>query len=102
MFEWMAWTLPVAVFFGCVVLMLAGMTAWELKSPTTLRKGFLPIATTRGDRLFIGLLLAAYVNLAFVALSERIGGWLGLADEPSVWVSFVASMALLALIMRKG
>ena len=56
MFEWMAWTLPVAVFFGCIVLMLVGMTVWEIKSPTVLRKGFLPIATTRGDRLFIGLL----------------------------------------------
>ena len=26
MFDWMAWTLPVAVFFGCIVLMLAGLT----------------------------------------------------------------------------
>ena len=66
MFEWMAWTLPVAVFFTCIVLMLVGMTVWELRSPTVLRKGFLPMATTRGDRLFIGLLAAAYVNLAFV------------------------------------
>ena len=24
MFEWMAWTLPVMVFFACIVLMLAG------------------------------------------------------------------------------
>jgi predicted small integral membrane protein len=102
MFEWMAWTLPVAVFFGCIVLMLVGMTVWELKSPTTLRKGFLPIATTRGDRLFIGLLLAAYVNLLFVGFSEQVGGWLGLENEPSVWISFVLSMALLALVMRKG
>src|SRR5829696_10161390 len=98
MFDWMVWTTPVAVFFSCIVLMLAGMTAWELKSPTTLRKGFLPIATTRGDRLFIGLLIAAYVNLAFVAFSERFGQWLGMADEPSVWVSFIASMVLLAAI----
>ena len=59
MFEWMAWTTPVAVFFVCIALMLAGMTVWEIKSPTVLRKGFLPIATTRGDRLFIGLLAAA-------------------------------------------
>ena len=26
MFEWMAWTLPVAVFFTCIALMLAVMT----------------------------------------------------------------------------
>src|SRR5215471_5957160 len=102
MFDWMAWTLPVAVFFTCVVLMLIGMTVWEIKSPTVMRKGFLPIATTRGDRLFIGLLVAAYINLLFVALSERMVTWFSLAEEPSVWISFVVSMAVLALIMRKG
>ena len=102
MFNWMAWTLPVAVFFISIVLMLIGMTVWELKSPTTLRKGFLPIATTRGDRLFIGLLSAAYVNLAFVALSGRMKGWLTMETEPSIWFGFVLSMVMLALIMRKG
>jgi predicted small integral membrane protein len=102
MFEWMAWTLPVAVFFTCIVLMLVGMTVWELKSPTVMRKGLLPIATTRGDRLFIGLLCAAYVNLAFVAVSEKMVGWFSLEQEPSIWFSFVASMAVLALVMRKG
>ncbi|WP_280153617.1 DUF2160 domain-containing protein [Piscinibacter sp. XHJ-5] len=102
MFEWMAWTLPVAVFFTCIVLMLVGMTVWEFKSPTVMRKGFLPIPTTRGDRLFIGLLTAAYVNLLFVALSERMVRWFSLSEEPSVWISFIVSMALLALIMRRG
>jgi predicted small integral membrane protein len=102
MFEWMAWTLPVAVFFISIVLMLIGMTVWELKSPTIERRGFLPIATTRGDRLFIGLLSAAWLNLAFVAVSERMIDWFGLESEPSIWISFGLSMALLALIMRKG
>ena len=102
MFNWMAWMLPVAVFFVCIVLMLIGMTVWEVKSPTVMRRGFLPIATTRGDRLFIGLLTAAYLNLLFVALSEKMVAWFSLADEPSVWIGFVVSMALLALVMRKG
>ena len=102
MFEWMAWTLPVAVFFCCIVLMLAGMTIWEVKSPTTSRRGWLPIATTRGDRLFIGLMAAAWVNLGFVGLSEKAMAWFNLEQEPSVWISLVASMLLLALIMRKG
>ena len=43
------------------------MTAWELASPTIERRGFLPMTTTRGDRLFIGLLGAAWIHL----------GWLG-------------------------
>ena len=102
MFNWMAWTLPVAVFFGCIVLMLIGMTVWELKSPTVERKGWLPITTTRGDRLFIGLLMAAYVNLLFVAFSERMVEWLHLDDEPSVWIGAAISLALLVLVMRKG
>ena len=102
MFEWMAWTTPVAVFFSCIVLMLMGMTVWELKSPTELRRGFLPLETTRGDRLFIGLLSAAYVNLIFVGVSGKLVGWLGLQSEPSIWISFVASMGLVVLIMRRG
>ena len=102
MFEWMAWTLPVAVFFSCIVLMLVGMTVWELKSPTVERKGFLPMRTTRGDRLFIGLLSAAYLNLAFVAISEKMVVWFGLEQEPSVWIGFVLSMLLLGAILRKG
>jgi predicted small integral membrane protein len=98
----MVWTTPVAVFFTCIVLMLAGMTVWEIKSPTTMRKGWLPISTTRGDRLFIGLLSAAYLNLAFIGLAGKFAEWFSLESEPSIWVSFVASMGLLALVMRKG
>ncbi|MBM3116222.1 DUF2160 domain-containing protein [Jeongeupia naejangsanensis] len=90
---WMMWTPEVAAFFGCIALMLVVMTVLEIRWPTIERKGWLPIATTRGDRLFIGLLLAAYVNLAWVGLS---------AEEASVWPGFGASMLLLGLVMWKG
>lgn len=102
MFDWMVWTLPVAVFFICIALMLVGMTIWEIRSPTTLRKGWLPIATTRGDRLFIGLLSAAYLNLIWVGLGEKMEELFSLEAEPSIWISFVASMLLVVLVMRKG
>ena len=102
MLDWMVWTLPVAVFFSSIVAMLVAMTAWEIRSPTTERKGWLPIPTTRGDRLFIGLLLAGYVNLVWVGVGGKLVEWFSLADEPSVWISFVVSMGLLALVMRKG
>ena len=102
MFAWMVWTTPVAIFFTCIVLMLIGMTIWELKQPTTERKGFLPITTTRGDRLFIGLLTAAYLNLAFVGISKQLMEWFKLSTEPSIWISFVISMLVLLLIMRRG
>ncbi|RQO55390.1 hypothetical protein DBR47_21280 [Paucibacter sp. KBW04] len=102
MFDWMVWTTPVAVFFSCIALMLVGMTVWEIKSPTVMRKGWLPMRTTRGDRLFVGLLTAAYINLAFVGLSAKAMEWFALETEPSVWISFVLSMAVLGLIMKKG
>ena len=102
MFEWMAWTTPVAVFFVCIGLMLAGMTVWEIKSPTTMRKGFLPIETTRGDRLFVGLLTAAFINLAWVGLGENMVQWFSLETAPSVWISLVLSMMALAFVMRKA
>jgi predicted small integral membrane protein len=102
MFNWMAWTMPVAVFFICILLLLCGMTFWEFKSPTSLRRGFLPIETTRGDRLFIGLLSAAYINLAFVGLSGKLGQWLGMPTDPSIWISFVVSLFVLGYIMQKG
>ncbi len=62
--------MPVAIFFICIALMLVGMTIWEIRSPTIERKGLLPLRTTRGDRLFIGLLSAAYINLAWVGLTN--------------------------------
>src|SRR5258705_9234631 len=101
MFEWMAWTLPVAVFFTSIVLMLIVMTVLEIKSPTVIRKGFLPMETTRGDRLFIGLLGAAYVNLAFVAVSGKMVTWFFFEQEPSIWVSFLVLMLGFAFILRK-
>ena len=102
MFDWMVWTTPVAVFFTCIALMLVGMTVWERKSPTTMRRGWLPLDTTRGDRLFIGLLMAAYVNLIFIGLAGKFQEWMHLEAEPSIWISFVLSMLLLGVVMRKG
>ena len=96
------WVAP-AVYRGFFLTRaIAGMTLWELRSPTVMRKGWLPMATTRGDRLFIGLLLAAYVNLAWVGLGERMAQWFSLEAEPSVWISLVLSMLVLAVVMRKG
>ena len=102
MFDRMVWTTPVAIFFSCIALMLVGMTVWELKSPTTWRRGWLPLDTTRGDRLFIGLLIAAYINLIFIGIAGKLQEWMSLEAEPSIWISFVISMLVLALIMKKG
>ena len=68
MFDWMAWTTPVAVFFTSIGVMLIVMTLCEVWWPTRVRKGFLPIVTTRGDRLFIGLMAAAFSLIYFLII----------------------------------
>ncbi len=56
------------------------MTTWELRSPSIPRRGFLPISTTRGDRLFIGLLGSAYLHLLVIGVTD----W-------SIWVASALS-----------
>jgi predicted small integral membrane protein len=89
--QWMAWTPPVAVFFIGIGVLLAGMTLWEMVSPTVARRGLLPLVTTRGDRLFIGLMAAAFVNL----------GWAGLTDV-SQWGGAALGAIILIIVMRWG
>ena len=91
-----------AVFFASIIVLLVGMTVWEVRAPTTVRRGFLPIATTRGDRLFIGLLAVAVTNLAYIAVRHRLAVWLNLSHQPSMWFGFAVSLLLLAFIARKG
>jgi len=89
--EWMAWTLPTAAFFAAIALVLVGMTVWELRSPCIERRGFLPISTSRGDRLFIGLLGSAYLHLLVIGVTD----W-------SVWVASLISLVWLLVVMRWG
>jgi predicted small integral membrane protein len=75
---WMAWTRHTAIFFVCIFATLAIMGLWEARSPTVPRRGFLPMQTTRGDRLFIGLLATAFIHMAWLALTT-ITPWVALA-----------------------
>lgn len=89
--NWMVWTTPTALFFIGVALILTAMTTWQILAPSVPRRGFLPIETTPGDRLFIGLLVSGYVHLA----------WLGLTDV-SLWFAFVISLVWMGVVMRWG
>ena len=44
--SWMAWTLPTAIFFVVIALLLVTFTILELKYPTVERIGVLGIPTT--------------------------------------------------------
>jgi predicted small integral membrane protein len=89
--EWMSWTLPTAIFFAAIGAVLVAMTVWELRSGSLERRGFLPIATARGDRLFIGLLGSAYLHLLVIGATS----W-------SIWVASGLSLVWLLVVMRWG
>jgi len=66
---WMAWTLPTAIFFVMLSLTLGVMTWLAVAYPEAERIGILRIPTTRGDRLFISLVLAAVIHLLWIAFA---------------------------------
>ena len=89
--EWMAWTLPTGIFFAAIITMLIGMGVWHAFVPSVERRGFLPITTTRGDRLFIGLLTGAFLHL----------GWLATTDLP-LWFPLALMLFWIAILLRWG
>ncbi len=89
-FSWMAWTWPTALFFALLLATLAGMTALALLKPETERVGALGLPTTRGDRLFLTLLGAAFIHL----------GWLALAREAPLWGASILSLLWGAALFR--
>ena len=76
---WMAWSFPVALFFWIIAAILIVFSFLALRFPEKSRRGVLRIYTTRGDRLFITLLGSAFINIA----------WLGLTDQPQWQALFV-------------
>jgi predicted small integral membrane protein len=87
---WMAWTWQTATFFAVIGLLLAAMSVWEYARPGGApRHGVLGLDTTRGDRLFISLLVAAYIHL----------GWLAVTAAP-LWGATLVSIAVAGLVFR--
>ena len=89
--SWMAWTWQTAAFFSAIGLALAAMTWAEIRWPTKVRQGFLPMPTTRGDRFFISLLGSAAVHVA----------WLAATDAPLGWASMLC-IGYAGAVMRYG
>lgn len=86
--SWMAWTWQTGAFFTTILALLVAMTVWEFRSPGGgPRRGILTLNTTRGDRLFISLLSAAFIHLA----------WLFFAGTPLIGAMIVSVVFALAV-----
>ena len=102
---WMAWTLPTAIFFTTIALMLMVMTWLAVAYPEVERFGVLRIPTTRGDRLFISLILTAIIHLLWIGLvgtdtiaTVPVGEGVELS---SLWLATVISLVSAFVIFRK-
>ena len=101
---WMAWTPVTAAFFVAIGLLLASMTWLALRRPEVERIGVLGIPTTRGDRLFLSLVLAAVIHLAWIGFAGAqpiaalpIGEGIEIS---SLWLATAISLAAAVLISR--
>jgi predicted small integral membrane protein len=101
---WMAWTLPSAIFFVMLAATLAVMTWLAIAYPEAERVGILRIPTTRGDRLFVSLIIAAVIHLLWIGfigadtlVTLPIGEGLELS---SLWLATAISLASAVAIFR--
>ncbi|MES5485634.1 DUF2160 domain-containing protein [Bradyrhizobium sp. INPA03-11B] len=101
---WMAWTWPTAIFFVLLASTLGMMTWLAIAYPEAERVGVLRIPTTRGDRLFVSLVLAAVIHLLWIGLvgtdpifTLPIGEGI---DISSLWLATLISLGSAAVIFR--
>jgi predicted small integral membrane protein len=102
---WMAWTLPTAIFFALLASTLAVMTWLAAAYPEAERVGVLRIPTTRGDRLFVSLILAAVIHLLWIGFIGTDGiATLPIGEEgyelSSLWLATLVSLATAVLVFR--
>jgi predicted small integral membrane protein len=101
---WMAWTLPTAIFFVLLAATLAVMTSLAIAYPEAERVGILRIPTTRGDRLFISLIMTAVIHflwIGFVGTDTLVTLPIGEGLEvSSLWLATVISLASAVAIFR--
>ena len=101
---WMAWTPATGAFFTGVGVVLATMIWLARTRPEVERVGILGIPTTRGDRLFLSLVLAAVIHLACIGLvgvqpiaTLPIGEGIELS---SLWLATVLSLVAAVVVFR--
>jgi predicted small integral membrane protein len=102
---WMAWTLPTAIFFVALAMTLAVMTWLAIAYPEAERVGILRIPTTRGDRLFVSLILAAIIHLMWIGfVGTDTVATLPVGEEgfqiSSLWLATAISLGFAVIIFR--
>ena len=90
--QWMHWNVASAIAFVCMFGLIVGLNVWHSISPGYARKGFLPMPTTRGERVFLALLVFFGTSLL----------WLAFMSEFTIYWSLLISGSLVFIITRWG
>ncbi len=91
-FGWMFWTWPSTIFLLSIFGAVAYLIVLSHYSPNVDRKGFLPMETGRGDRLFIGVLS----NIIFFLL------WLGIFGDIFLIVTSIIAAIWFFIVNKWG
>ena len=91
-FSWMQWNWAGTLFFVFILLSITALTVWDILIPENSRKGFLPMVTTRGDRLFIGIITSIGLMLL----------WLAFAGNQALWVASALLVAWNGVLALRG
>ncbi|HPR97454.1 MAG TPA: DUF2160 family membrane protein [Thermotogota bacterium] len=90
--SWMNWTLPTIISLCGLAAAITSIAVYEIFNPPVERKGFLPIPTTPGDRLFISILTIVGIFFLYMAFF----------GEGNIWIACVINIILVLLIAVKG
>jgi predicted small integral membrane protein len=92
MFEWMHWTVPSAIGIFGIFAMIIGLNVLDKYNPGYARKGFLPMATTRGDRVFVCIISTILIWIF----------WMRFLPEVNLLLSLLIAAPLVFVIMKWG
>jgi predicted small integral membrane protein len=92
MVSWMYWTQQSAIGFGLLFGMLIFLTILDIKNPSYAKKGFLPMPTTRGDRVFISI-----ASFFLIVLT-----WLKFSPDTTSWLVIVLGTINAAIVLKWG
>lgn len=90
--SWMQWTPPTIVIFFGVVAMLTIMAIWDIRSPSIRRKGFLPVGFTRGERIFLSIVIFLATGIF----------WMTFLPDSPVELALPAAAVLIIIVVRWG
>ena len=90
--SWMMWIWQTSLFFIFIFAAIVYNGVMGARYPVVERKGFLPIATTPGDRLFIGLVF----GLAIILL------WLAFIGYAMLWFGALLTLVWFVVVFKWG